>query len=235
MPRRHNDAILLQEQTAPATPAAGLVDIYAKTDKRLYSKDSAGLESLLNTIIVCTSTTRPASPTTGLMVFETDKNRISVWDGTIWCPVTNGPSCRVYNSASLAIPWASTTLLTFNSERYDPDGMHSTVSNTGRITFAVAGIYEVTAQVEYTGRADWLNEYVGIRLNGGNYIAAAMMGTITVGTIPPILNPKTTYKFAVNDYVEVYAYGHNTPSAGFNVVAVANSSPEFSATWIGRG
>lgn len=45
MPRRINDAIEVQKQTAPATPAAGLVRFYAKSDGKLYSLDETGLET----------------------------------------------------------------------------------------------------------------------------------------------------------------------------------------------
>jgi hypothetical protein len=33
---------------------------------------------------VCTSTTRPASPYTGQVIFETDTSRTKVWLGSIW-------------------------------------------------------------------------------------------------------------------------------------------------------
>lgn len=36
---------------------------------------------------VCTSTTRPANPATGQVIYETDKSRTLVWSGTAWIPV----------------------------------------------------------------------------------------------------------------------------------------------------
>lgn len=35
-------------------------------------------------VVTCTSGTRPASPTTGQPIYETDTKRIRVWDGTTW-------------------------------------------------------------------------------------------------------------------------------------------------------
>ncbi len=35
-------------------------------------------------IAVVTSTTRPASPSVGLMIYETDTNKIYTWNGTVW-------------------------------------------------------------------------------------------------------------------------------------------------------
>lgn len=34
--------------------------------------------------IVCTSTTRPGSPYTGELIFETDTKKVACWDGTAW-------------------------------------------------------------------------------------------------------------------------------------------------------
>ena len=36
---------------------------------------------------VCTSATRPASPSTGTMIYETDTGKIMVWDGSAWVSV----------------------------------------------------------------------------------------------------------------------------------------------------
>jgi hypothetical protein len=40
-------------------------------------------------VVTCTSGTRPASPTTGQPIFETDTNLIRVWNGSVWyCPAS---------------------------------------------------------------------------------------------------------------------------------------------------
>ena len=56
-------------------------------------------------------------------------------------------TCQVYISTPQAIPTGTPTVVTFDSEAYDPDDLHSTVSNTGRITVKVAGVYTVSAWV----------------------------------------------------------------------------------------
>lgn len=38
------------------------------------------------TVIVCTSGTRPGSPVEGMVIFETDTDLIQVYDGTSWIP-----------------------------------------------------------------------------------------------------------------------------------------------------
>jgi hypothetical protein len=42
-----DDYMDVNEESAPATPSAGKVRVYAKTDKQLYTKDSAGVETPL--------------------------------------------------------------------------------------------------------------------------------------------------------------------------------------------
>jgi hypothetical protein len=42
------------------------------------------------TIIVCTSGTRPASPVTGMHVYETDTGKLQKWNGSAWKPVASG-------------------------------------------------------------------------------------------------------------------------------------------------
>lgn len=60
---------------------------------------------------VCTSTTRPASPYTGQVIFETNTNKMLVWNGTAWVipnsPVQNSTGLELLESQS--IPGASTS------------------------------------------------------------------------------------------------------------------------------
>ena len=42
--------------------------------------------------------------------------------------------CSIYKSGNVTIADSTETLMTFNSEAWDTDGFHSTVTNTGRIT-----------------------------------------------------------------------------------------------------
>src|SRR5512139_390154 len=55
--------------------------------------------------------------------------------------VTTTNSVRVNNSANISINSATDTVLTFDTEDVDSNGMHSTVSNTSRLTAIVAGTY----------------------------------------------------------------------------------------------
>ncbi len=144
--------------------------------------------------------------------------------------LANPPKCRVYNSAAISHATSGTAqALTFNSERYDTDTMHSTSVNTGRITFTTAGTYDLFATVAWAANVTGFRQ-IYFRLNGTTIIAIASVMAITSAGEQTFQSLATTYAFAATDYVELVA---NQNSGGaLNVVAVGNYSPEVGATWV---
>ena len=139
------------------------------------------------------------------------------------------PMCRVYNSAAISTATATFTALTFDSERYDVGGCHSTSSNTGRLTVPTGGggVYSIFGNIKFASNATGLR-VARIRLNGTTYIAADENAPDAT-----TLCVKTEYKLAAADYVELVAY---QASGGLlNVSLDANFSPEFGMSWIGLG
>ena len=59
------------------------------------------------------------------------------------------PTVRTYNSADETIADSTFTTLTFDTNRYDTAGMHSTSTNTSRLTAPISGVYAVTANVRF--------------------------------------------------------------------------------------
>jgi len=53
---------------------------------------------------VCTSTTRPTSPYTGQIIFETDTAQLRYWDGTIWNNALGSPVGSVQSFAGSTAP-----------------------------------------------------------------------------------------------------------------------------------
>lgn len=181
------------------------------------------------------STNRPTAPFTGETIYETDTARWTGWNGSSWVPAThNVPACRVFQTGAQTVPDGTLTNLTFDSERYDTDSMHSTVSNTSRITFNTAGIYLVTGHIAFVG-FDYNSLYIAVMLNGTTLIAANINNDFTDAAMNVYAaSISTAYKFAVNDFVELRIWQNNTVNAARSTVA-GNYSPEFSATWIGVG
>lgn len=191
---------------------------------------SAGHQLLSSTHI----DTSPAAPTRGDLIVA---NSTPLWarlaTGTAESALfTNGTdpawrkmsSCRVYNSADLTIPDVTLTTLTFNSERFDTDTMHSTVSNTGRITFTTAGKYIAGVHLvwkEFAGTA--LGTF--IRLNGTTVIAGIQFDSPADGTNGAVQSLATLYDFAANDYIEARVIQRS--GGDLNITASGNQSPEF--------
>jgi hypothetical protein len=76
----------------------------------------------------------------------------AAWEQNVAGGYTQG--CRVFNSANIATSNDVPYTLTFDSELYDTDTMHSTVSATDRITITTTGVYLVWANVAFAYDAD---------------------------------------------------------------------------------
>lgn len=148
--------------------------------------------------------------------------------------LANPPGCRVYHNAAQSVPDNTEVTVAFNSERYDTDAMHDTVTNNGRITFNTAGRYVVGGLLEFAAASDYVLFYGGLRLNGVTSIDEDAKTAITAAATPHI-KLVTTYKFAVGDYVEFRVFQDNSANLARNLLALPNRSPEFWASWIGLG
>jgi hypothetical protein len=138
--------------------------------------------------------------------------------------------CRVYHSAAQSIGSGTSTALSFNSERHDSDGFHSTSSNTNRITIpaGMGGKYVISGQVRFAANATGFRE-VSIRVGGATTIA--IQDTLAVGGVPTILSITTVYELAAGDYVELLAYQNS--GGALDVDSSGNYSPEFSIAAVG--
>ena len=141
------------------------------------------------------------------------------------------PGARVYNSANISAADAGDTALTFDSERYDTDGIHSTSSNTGRLTCQTAGKYMISFTGYFAYAAGGGSRGFAIRLNGTTGIAIVRnSAVINVGDVTAF-TLSTIYDLAVSDYVEVTAY--QISGAALNVISSGNNTPEFMMQYVG--
>lgn len=130
---------------------------------------------------------------------------------------------RVYNSAAIAtVSGAALLTLTFNSERYDEGGLHSTAVNTGRLTAPVAGKYSVGASVR------WASNAVGYRqlslARSGTTSIARQLGPAASGTVT-YQSVQTEIELAAGDWIEVQVQQNS--GGNLNIEANVESSPEF--------
>jgi hypothetical protein len=141
----------------------------------------------------------------------------------------NPPTCRAYNDAAISIPNNIVTAVTFNSERWDTDAIHSTDTNTSRLTCKTAGLYQISGHIQFASNSTGIRSIL-IRLNGTTYIASQAGHQSSAAVAEFSVN--TCYNLDVDDYVELVVY-HNRGSA-LNVNSVANYTPEFGMTFLGK-
>ena len=132
----------------------------------------------------------------------------------------NDPAALVFNSAAISVPNAATTFLTFNSEHYDNDGIHSTVTNTGRLTCVTPSVYNIHAFAIFAAGAGASQLAVNVRLNGTTQIEAIEMPRNgAAATDIPLTFP---WKLAAGDYLEMSVFQA--------VGAALNITPRFGMT-----
>jgi hypothetical protein len=140
------------------------------------------------------------------------------------------PAARVYNGSDISVSHSSATALTFDSERFDNDTIHDTVTNPSRLTCKTAGRYLITGHVSFqTANATGVRE-LWVRLNGATKIAGQTGPGRGSGADTPV-TVGTVYELAENDYVELIAYQDSGSAAAAK--AQDNWSPEFSMIRIG--
>lgn len=119
-------------------------------------------------VIACTSGTRPSAPNEGMTIFETDTDRMMIYNGAAWAEIgiigTSLP--RVSATRNTAQSIANNTgnvLVSWSVENYDVGGMFSATSTTlATIPAGKGGLYLVSVAIEFdtnsTGyRALYLN------------------------------------------------------------------------------
>lgn len=111
------------------------------------------------------------------------------------------PCVAVFGSAALSIPNATTTIITFNSETYDTDAMHSTVSNTGRLTAPVAGKYHITGRLAFAANGTGTRQLF-IRLNGTTTLDEDVVQAPNAANICSLFC-SVDYPLAAADFVEL--------------------------------
>ncbi|KKL07858.1 hypothetical protein LCGC14_2581790, partial [marine sediment metagenome] len=137
-------------------------------------------------------------------------------------------AARVFNSGNLTISTATDTALTFDSERFDTNTIHSTSSNTSRLTVKTAGKYSIWGNVSWGINTTGFRQ-VWIRLNGSTAIGVVRKAQSESDAI--IMQVSAPYDLAVDDYVELVV--HQNSGGALNVEAASNHSPEFGMSRIG--
>ena len=138
------------------------------------------------------------------------------------------PSARVHNSVEVKVPNTTNTVIPFDTEILDTDNIHSTASNTGRLTCKTAGLYHIY------GHAIWTSNASGIRvlniLLNGSTLLVTVRHTVSGPTNYMIID--TEYPLTVNDYVEFVVY--QTSGVTLGIISSFPRSPAFGMAYLGK-
>lgn len=140
------------------------------------------------------------------------------------------PNAKVYDSNSdQVIADATPTALTFDTESFDTAGVHSTSSNTSRLTAPVAGIYVITGNVHWGGTSND-ERLASIVQNGSTTLAQVRVAQDSANE--QYENVTAIVQLAAGDYVELVVE-QNAGFSGTPVVAGSASESNFALSWAG--
>lgn len=122
---------------------------------------------------------------------------------------------RLKQTTAQSIPNNTTTNLTFATETFDYSNMHSTASNTDRVTIATAGTYHFAASVPFTANVTGGRQAIIVRYNSGGTVQEwVAFAAVDAGDSAEVisLSPSGLTECAAGDYIVVQV-SQNTGAA----------------------
>jgi hypothetical protein len=133
------------------------------------------------------------------------------------------PQARVFTSAAISMANGAVTVVTFDSESFDNGAVHSTTSNTSRLTAPITGVYLIGET--HIWAASLVGErYADILANGGSVLSTQRYSTAASSGVSNF-SQTTMYQLTAGQYVELRVYQNtggalNLDSATFWMVRV---------------
>lgn len=139
---------------------------------------------------------------------------------------TSPPRALASKSTNQSLSNNTLTLITWDVETYDTDGMHDTVTNNSRVYAKTAGYFAISGAVQFNTNATGVR-IAQVRLNAaGSSTGGTLLYDLTYsansGYPTTVVIPSFTYALAVDDYVEVFA--QQTSGGALNVNSGSNNS-----------
>ena len=137
------------------------------------------------------------------------------------------PACSVSHSTTQSLTNNTSTSLSADTETFDNDAMHSTVTNNNRITIQTPGRYLLIVTMSFAN-GTLGSRAAAFRVNGTTaYPGQFLATTPSPNTHTLEMNAARTLVLAAGDYVEARAYQDN--GGALNVQLL-----EFAATYLTR-
>lgn len=134
---------------------------------------------------------------------------------------TEAPQCVVVRTTNGSVANNVEDSVLFVTELYDPQAMHSTVSNTSRITIPAGegGMYMISGSLHYAANSTGIRR-AKIRKNGGNDLAVVQDSNPNASN-DSRLNPATIARLSGGDYLELVGF----QTSGSALVTVSGGDP----------
>lgn len=186
------------------------------TSNELLTSSDVNSYLMKQTIVVCTSGTRPASPPTGMFITETDTGISRRWNGSSWRPVmSTRTSYTPTFTATVTAPTLGTGSTSQGWYTYFPEAVVYTFKiqfGTSGNTFG-SGNYQVSVPVtaatpfggvhhSAVGTIQLADNSSGLLVGGSCFVDATTGGTL-LGLISPsgIVTPAVPWTWANSDYL----------------------------------
>ena len=138
------------------------------------------------------------------------------------------PSVRAKHSVNQTIPSGTPTILSFDSEDWDSEAIHSTVTNNSRLTCVTAGKYLVTAGVGWQSNSSGYRR-LGVLRNGS--VAWAYNHSTPISGASHYQQIRAQLSLSVGDYVTLEAY--QTSGSSLTITGGQQYSPFFGMAKVG--
>jgi hypothetical protein len=124
------------------------------------------------------------------------------------------PASSAHRDANLSMNYGGPTVITLNKDLYDPDNLHSTVTNTERIVLGRVGLWTIvgTLTMDNTSAPNYSNLYIyqnGVEVAReefiGNYVTISQM----------------VYASSATDYVDLRLFNNTVGSVNVNPVRLS--------------
>lgn len=151
---------------------------------------------------------------------------------------TNRPNCLLRNDTNLSVPNVTWTLVTWDIEVRDSEGLHGT-ANPSRIIAVTPGRYNVAAQIRWAAQSSNTGGAgVQIRLNsagsatGGTAVAISSRHGDSSAAANPSSAVNADVLMNAGDYVECFVW-HSVGSTT-TVNHADDKGTQFSAVWVSQ-
>ena len=197
--------------------------------------------------IICTSTTRPASPFEGQTIYETDTNKEFTYTGSAWTEsalfrTANGavvdnyrvpPMCRLVRTTDQTITIDTDTRVQFNSSVFDTNPTMATTGASAKITINTPGVYSINAYSQWTSVGVANNyRYHWVRLNLGSVRLASFRIYNPGGNMG--LSSSDIVSLASGDELEMYVRSEVASSSLGSQVNMGETRASFAVAWLGQ-